>query len=376
MKSIYTTLIFILLYLPLVSQISINNSSFPGEGTVLKKFSLTNTTNVNAGPAGENKLWDYNDLNGGTPSIEKYLQKSMGQYASTFADANVLIVNSNDPGDETYARILNSRIEVVGFSGQNPFFGGDLAISYSKRPMLRRAPMFYETSAFSQGSFNLGFSTDILPDSLLASLPIKPDSIRVSTSTIKNDTIDAWGKLKLKNKEFDVLREKSVVFTSNKLEVKLPLIGWLDVSTLLGGMGGFDGFGNDTTFIYNFFTNTRKDILVSINIDTDNKVFLVEYADIDNTINTFDLSLNSDNLLYPNPVSNIFYFENYSLRSGEYVAKIVDIQGKIIQEQNVHIVEELPLQYDTSALANGNYFLMLNAHLGSQSIRAPFTVQR
>src|SRR5690606_21318241 len=126
----------------------------------------------------------------------------------SFPDANVVIINSLQADGEQYGKILNSRIELVGFGGENPFFGGQTAIAYSKRPQIRRSPMYYETTGYSEGNFGLAFSTDVLPDTLFSMLQVKPDSLRISISSVSHDTIDGWGTLRLKNKEFDVLREK------------------------------------------------------------------------------------------------------------------------------------------------------------------------
>jgi hypothetical protein len=376
MKHILPVFIFIFVLTSLQAQININNTTFPNEGTVLKYFSRNNPTNVLQGPAGENRNWNFNNLSGGQPVVEKYVNVSEGKFNASFPDANILILNSQQTDGEQYGRILNSRIEIVGFGGPNPFFGGEIAIPYKKRPQIRRSPMFYETSAFSEGLFNLTFPASILPDTLLANLPIRPDSLRVTFTSVKNDTIDAWGKIQLKNKEFDVLREKSVIISSNKLEIKIPIIGWFDVSTLFSGgaPGGGPAFGNDTSIVYSYYTNTRKDVLVSISTDNRNQVTSVEYADIDNTINTFDFSANTGNLLYPNPVSERLFFENEQMKPGNYTARLVHMNGSIISESLLIKEENKPFSLDINHLSNGKYFLVLYPEKGVQVFRAGFVV--
>ena len=252
----------------LSAQISINNTSFPGVGTELKYFFVGNPNPaINQGSSGANITYDFSLLTGGSRFSEKYQAVAEGKFKDSFPDANVLLINTMQTGGEQYGKVLNSRIEIVGFGGQNPILGGETAIAYKKRPQIRRSPMYYETTGFSEGTFALAFPSTIIPDTLLNSFPIKPDSLRISISSVNYDTIDGWGKLRLKNKEFEVLREKSVVLTSNILEIKI-FGGWLDVSTFIGnnipGGTGFEGFGKDTTTYYRFYTNTRKDILVTV----------------------------------------------------------------------------------------------------------------
>lgn len=380
MKSIFTLVLVTGMSLSMLGQISINNSTFPSVGTQLGYFSTSNTNNVNPGASGANKTWNFNNLTGGQAYVEKYLNVSEGKFKDSFPDANILLLDSRQTDGEQYGRILNSRIELVGFGGPNPFFGGEIAIKYRKRPQVRRSPMFYETTGFSEGAFNLAFPASILPDTLLSSLPIKPDSLRVSFTSVKNDTIDAWGKILLAGKEFDVLREKSVTITSTKIEIKIPFLGWLDVSTILGGMGGNPGggpsFGADTTTIYNFQTNTRKDILVSMEADNDNNIVLVDYADVNNTISTYDYSLSAHNLLYPNPAYDKVFLENKQLKPGLYTARIVRLDGSIISEFNIQKVTEEPLSLDVSSLSNGQYSLVLYPEKGMEAVVSNFIISR
>ncbi|MBK8548738.1 MAG: hypothetical protein IPL63_15710 [Saprospiraceae bacterium] len=355
-------------------QISINSSSFPTVGTVLKGFTIDNPSGISQGQKGENKVWNFNNISGGTPFVEKYVNPSEGQYAASFPDANLLVKSNRQEENEIYAKSLSSRIELVGFGGENPVLGGEIALPYTKRPQLRRSPMYYETSSFSEGLFGFSLSADSLPDSLFEGAPFQVDSIRISNKTLQYDTIDAWGKVNLKNKEFDVLREKSTVISSVKVEIKVPILGWLDLETLFGG-AGFPGIGSDTTIVYKYFTNTRKDILVSISTTSDNEVIQVEYADVDNTISTSDFSVNENNRISPNPVHDRFFFKNQSLQAGNYTVKILTIDGKMVNENKRYISKDESLMIETGTLVEGLYFLILYPEKGNQIIRSPFVVK-
>lgn len=362
------------------AQISVNNSSFPGVGAELKYFLVSNPNpNINQGAAGADVTYDFNALSGGTRFSEKYQAVGQGKFKDSFPDANILIINSLQAGEQ-YGKVLNSRVEIVGFGGENPILGGETAIAYKKRPQVRRSPMYYETTGFSEGNFALAFSTAIIPDTLLNSFPIKPDSLRISISSVTYDTIDGWGKLMLKNKEFEVLREKSVVFGTNTIEVKLPFVGWLDVSTIIGnnipGGTGFEGFGKDTTTYYRFYTNTRKDVLVTIETDNRNRVNSIEYADVNATSTQEADVLNATNVVFPNPVNDMVTLRNPVLTPGHYQVSVLDMDGKIIERsiQSISVVGEI--SSEVSHLKTGMYFLVIDAENMAFTLNAPFVISR
>lgn len=365
----------------LTGQISINNTSFPGVGSEFKYFFVGNPNPaINQGNSGANITYDFNALTGGTRFTEKYQAVAQGKFKDSFPDANVLLINTMQNGGEQYGKILNSRIEIVGFGGQNPILGGETAIAYKKRPQIRRSPMYYETTGFSEGTFALAFPSTIIPDTLLNSFPIKPDSLRISISSVSYDTIDGWGNLKLKNKEFEVLREKSVVFTTNTLEIKLPFVGWLDVSAIIGnnipGGTGFEGFGKDTTTYYRFYTNTRKDILVTVETNNANEVNSIEYADVAGTSATQEEILNAASVVFPNPAQDLVTLRNPAITPGKYHLSILNADGKILEKSQQINNTYGELSLSMANMSTGYYILVVNKDNQMLTLRAPIVISR
>ena len=61
------------------------------------------------------------------------------------------------------------------------------------------------------------FRIDIIPDTLLAGLPIRPDSLRIRFVTTRQDKVDAFGKIKIPGSgEIDCLRERRYEITGDK----------------------------------------------------------------------------------------------------------------------------------------------------------------
>ena len=366
MKSLLTLVLIANVWFTISAQISVTNATFPRVGDVLRYLVLEESPNINVGTPGENQTWNFNNLTGGTINNESYLDKSEGTKQAEFPAANLLIKYTGNPS-EFYANALNNRIELVGFSGPDPLFGGEILINYNKRPQLRRSPMFYETTSRSEGEFRIQLSSSVIPDTILSQLPIRPDSIRIQINSVSNDTIDAWGKLNLSNKTYDVLREKSYAISETKVFLKIPFLGWIDLGMILGGGGlpeGIDGFlGADTTITYNFYTNTIKEILVSVDTDNNGNILGATYANT-STVSTQDEKLISSVKTYPNPASDFIIIEWKDGVKETVRINLVDVSGKIVKSG---LFEPSPvMQLDVSNLARGSYLLRIENLTGRE----------
>ncbi len=357
------------------AQIVVNNSSFPKVGDQLRTYTTDQVENIGIGEAGDNKLYDFSSLSGGELVVQRWVDKSTGKNQALFPDANALIKIDSSEG-ELYAKILSSRIELVGFTSDEFIFASDLAINYKTRPIYRRSPMFYETNSRSEGSFFIAFSAAIIPDSLLASLPIKPDSIRLTFNEITVDTIDGWGKVKLQGKTFDVLREKAISISENKLELKLPFLGWIDLSTIFGGGGGGPvGPLMDTTYLYNYYTNTKKEILVSVSLDADQNPESATYADLQtSSLNEIDFS--GTFTIFPNPADQFTKCSVTGLTDSEYSLKITGMDGRVWTENAIKNLETFEGLINLQDVPKGIYVASLQNKLGQILAAQTFSIVR
>lgn len=357
------------------AQIVVNNASFPKVGDQLRTYTTDQVENVRIGDAGENKIYDFNNLSGGQLVVQRWMDKSTGKNQALFPDANVVVKVDSSEG-ELYAKILSSRIELVGFTSDEFIFASDLAINYKTRPIFRRSPMFYETNSRSEGSFFIAFSAAIIPDSLLASLPIKPDSIRLTFKEVTVDTIDGWGKVKLQGKTFDVLREKAISISENKLELKLPFLGWIDLSTIFGGGGGGPvGPLMDTTYLYNYYTNTKKEILVSVSMDAEQNPESVTYADLQ-TSNLNEVSFSGTFNVFPNPADQFTKMSATGLTEAEYTLKITGVDGRIWVEYPIKNQETFESHINLQDYPKGIYVATLQNKNGQMLAAQTFSIVR
>lgn len=356
MKFLNTFFLFILSVTLVSSQITVTNTTFPAIGDTLKTRITSNPSSpVNVGSTNGPQTWNFNFLNsGGFISNEIYVSPSLGTQSAAFPDANLMILSEDE--QEQYLKVSPTKLEALGFGGENGFLPTNLAIKYAEKPVLRVAPLNFITTNNSSGKFNVDIGTDLLPDSLLAGLPI--DSIRIQFSGTTSGLVDAYGSLLIQNKTFEVLREKSTVTTQTDLFVKIPFLGWQNAANfgveIPGGFGEF--FGVDTSIVYNFYTNTIKEILVSVEHNAANEFQSVSFADVGGIISSSnDISLNHSMNLYPNPATQFINIETKDWKEGLYFLTITDMSGRVVFFENTKLAVNDKKQISTNGLSTGQY---------------------
>jgi hypothetical protein len=331
MQKIFFLCFTVLLFGKSYTQITVTNTTFPILGDTLKTVVNNNFKGtLNMGNVAGPQVWDFSMLNSGTKQNEIFLNPSKGKDASAFPDATMLLIAGTQ---EQYLKSSPTKIEVLGYGGQNPIFGVPLVVKFTKRPVYRAAPLNFITSTTSTSEFKVDLSTNIIPDTLLAGLPLKPDSLRILFTNTSKGLFDGFGSLKMQNKTYDVLREKSESISETKLLVKVFGI-WLDPSTLFGGNlpGGIGGFlGKDTTITYNFYSNQKKEILVSADYNTRNLLQSVTFADLGGiTSATSEVNIAPQMSVYPNPADQVIHIAGIAGKDSKYLISIADLTGRIV----------------------------------------------
>jgi hypothetical protein len=362
MKNVMYALVVLMMFPSLASaQITITNSTFPVAGDILKYVNKGQlSTPLNIGNVGGPQTWDFSQLNSGSRSNDTIKVASAGPEFASFPDAELLLTSF---GQNQYIDVKTGKMSLIGAGGNNGFFPIPLKISYSSAPTYRRAPITFIQTANSTGKFNLDLAGDIIPDSLATTLPITVDSLRIQFISEETSVVDAFGTVNMQNKSVPVLREKVQSITDIKLFVKVPFVNWIDASVLIsqigGNAGGFgDLLGRDTSIIYNFYSATHKEILVSIDYDLDSTYNSVTFADIGGIISsTKNARLDiTDMSAFPNPSQNIVNLSATNMTSGNYLLIITDMQGKVVSFKPTNIYDkEWQDQIDISQWPIGAY---------------------
>ncbi|HXR81227.1 MAG TPA: T9SS type A sorting domain-containing protein, partial [Saprospiraceae bacterium] len=206
-------------------------------------------------------------------------------------------------------------------------------------------------------SFNLAIAVADLPSGILDSLGVPTglfDSIRIRLTIDRTDFVDAFGTCAIPGGTYDVLRVKRTDYQDMHLEIHIPFLGWQDVTDLLGAAG----FGADTTITYNFLSNTAKEPIAVLTMDTTGvNVVQVDYKDNGIQIAVEPVIQNQMELIIsPNPVSNTATFTLKNIEPGQYTLHLVNMNGQRVWSKEINSVSE---QVSLEKLSSGIYLYQL-----------------
>jgi len=346
------------------SQITLNTSYFPVIGDSLKIATASNPRSVQNGQPGANGNWDFSNLTASSINISVAQSPSQSSNAAEFPGATFITKtrNANNPTQSTdnFFKTSTNKVELMGFAGQAPVqLPVNVTARYNPLNVERRAPLKFFDVNTSSSALNIAFPSSILPDSLFNGVPFKPDSIRVSFTSDRTEIIDAWGKMKIPNGTFDVLREKRIDKTNTKIEVKVPFLGWVDLSALTGGGGG--GFGNftglDTTVTYHYWTNNVKEPIALVTVDPVNNdsILRIQFKAINIKVGTEELQVDWTWNVYPNPCLSDCRIDLTNLPKGNYTLDLYDFSGKLYRQYTMQDTD----RYSIDKPQKGVYFLVL-----------------
>ena len=364
--SIYAVL-FILISIKTTAQMTLTDAYFPSANdslqTAISLSQYTRTLRLTAASSTAQR-WDYSYLraaaNSTAKTTERYLAATDTALLSQFPTAKLV----RDIGGGQLAAYTKTatRFELLGY--KNIDFGGILrlpVIAKFLQPVLeRRAPMAFNTTNRNQSSFVVAISSNIIPDTLLSTLPIRPDSIRVRFQTDRQDKTDAYGTLLIPGGSYEVLRERRYEVTDTKIEAKINPLPWLDVTSLI--LTGTQR-PRDTTIRYYFWSNSAKEPIAVLTTDDKDSITLAQYkylkinTSVENAAYTEGVA---SLIISPNPMTTEAVFDiKIESSSASCSLAIVDNLGQIILQKNLKIGKEQRVQVDISSLANGIYWARL-----------------
>jgi Secretion system C-terminal sorting domain len=366
---------FILLVFCLTScfgQITISNNYFPNSGDSLVTANATGQTVRNilistATTTAQN--WDYSFLRAITPTnrnVDRFRALNPvtdSAILKEFPTATTVI--SDTTGQIVVYRSSATRFDLLGFFNANL---GILPIGirpkFDPPSLQRRAPLTFNSTNNNKTGFNVAFSTDIIPDTILALLPVRPDSMRIRFVTNRQDKVDAFGKIRIPGSAaIDCLRERRYEITETRIDAKsnsFPI--WIDITTLIP-TGNFRT--KDTTLVFHFWSDLYKEPLLTIRANNDSTATSATYKWLQINTPTSDPLSKTTAVLYPNPTKNAINAHFEGLNEGNYLLTVVDNLGRIVFNQNIkNMSSTVSLRIETNRWAAGLYFLNLYSETG------------
>ncbi len=350
-------------------QITISNNYFPNAGDSLVTANATGQTirNIVISKATTTaQSWDYSFLRAITPTtrnVDRF--RALNPVADSailkeFPSATTVI--SDTTGQIAVYRRSATRFDLLGFFNANL---GILPIGIRPKfdpPSLeRRAPLTFNSTNNNKTGFNIVFSTNIIPDTILALLPVRPDSLRIRFVTNRQDKVDAFGKIRIPGSaDLDCLRERRYEITETHIDAKsnsFPI--WIDITTLIP-TGNFKT--KDTTLVFHFWSDLYKEPLLTIRANNDSMATSATYKWLPINTLTFETINNIAAVLYPNPTKDAVNVRLQGLMPENYTLNVVDYAGRIVFTQKIsQPTDNIHLRINTNQWTTGVYFLNVYA---------------
>lgn len=365
-------------------QITISNNYFPNTGDSLVTANATVQTvrNVRISTSTTTaQSWDYSFLRARTAttrSIQRF--RSLNPVTDTavlreFPTATTVI--SDSTGQIAVYRRSSTRFDLLGFSNAN--FG---ILPVSLHPVFvppsleRRAPLTFNSTNNNRTGFSLPFSSDIIPDTFLALLPIRPDSLRIRFVTNRQDRVDAFGKIRIPGSgNLDCLRERRYEITEMRIDAKtnaLPI--WIDITSLIPTTTFRT---RDTTLVFHFWSDLYKEPLLTIRADNDSTPISAVYKWLPINTPTVETNNQISAILFPNPAKEAVFVQLEGLVSENYLVNIVDYSGRVVFSKKIkNATDKMQLRIETNLWADGLYFLGVYTEGGEIVSQKPFVIDR
>jgi hypothetical protein len=349
------------------AQITVTSSTFPATGDVLHYVEAANPNVATTlfTPPGANQSWDLSALTPASTFEVSYRPAAEGIFNADFPGATMVVSKG---ADEYYNTSSATKFEGLGHAS-NSIGGLPLNAIYKNQPLLaeRHAPLnFFDI--YQQSSNNLLiWAYSEIPNGAF-SLPAVPDSVRFRINKQVIETVDAWGTLRLPGpvpqSEFPVLRLKRTTYLEQRIDAKIPPLGWLDVTDNVVQNGSTWGplFGVDTVVTHHYFNDLSKEEIAVLTFNNaQNAVLSVVYKEVAASTSVAETQrAHLPSLqVYPNPAVSTVSISCTDAPSGVYTVKLFSGLGMVVQESKHLLVENGVIQVALPAGVEGLYFCRL-----------------
>jgi hypothetical protein len=353
------------------AQITLTTDYFPMAGDTLR-FSVADsasTVGVDLLSPGPDRNWDFGTL---VPRFNFTEPVESTQGDSLFPSADVRI--RTNVVNLSYYQITETSFDLVGVRGRLDIFPDfELVTPVSPQRPVRRAPLNYEDTFMTQTANSVVLSPDSLPQTILILLGDAisgVDSIRITTISIRDDEIDAYGNLTVNGTAYDVLREKRTETINTRIAFKTGVLPFVDVTavvqTVSGELGQFLGEQEPTT-TYIFWSDGSVDPIATVEVDQETQAATsVSYKRTGTTSSTTGPSGRKATIaVYPNPAQQRATFEIEGLTGGGHTLHLISMTGqKVFTRHFQPLGDQTRINVDVSQLPRGIYLYSLRNDRG------------
>lgn len=320
MKKISTIILISFLSWTLNAQITVNAYDLNLGDVVLQAVDNNFQTDLLA--PGEDLMWDFSGIHGQRTDTLIPIDPATTNHASSFPESNLAF---GTPELALYMSLNSEAFANLGAAGMIDSLGMDLELVYSTPDTAIRFPINYENTSNTMG---WGRSETVTFGEYTG---------KISRSTHRIQTCDAWGTLTTPISSYEVLRVQEQVITIDSVFVVVVIVG----NEILIPIDSLNQY--DTLYNYNFYSNdpTIKFPLVEVNYDpSDNSIIEAKWLTFIDA-STPGLTINNRVSIFPNPSSD---FINITTDTPLKRVHIYDLNGKLLKssKQNNISVSDFP----------------------------------
>lgn len=351
---IFTTLIT---SFGLTGQITITNATFPVAGDSLKTATDFTPAGIVMTPPGGPQTWNFSTLNPDTRQVDLFQPASAGSASANFPGADLVV--GGDVGAETYYDVNATTFSLLGISGAGLSAGFPVQadLIYNPPLVIHEAPLnFFDNDSYTSNA-TIALPTSAIPGAIFDSLGIPTglfDSIRLRITVQSLRLVDGFGTLAIPGGTYDVLRQKQTDYTTTGVDVH-TFIGWVDIGTFLGGATLFPP---DTTITFNFLSNTTKEPIAIVTVDS-TETNAVQAVYKDNGIQSAVYPVTGETnaiVVYPNPATDQITIDIDHNLPGNYSFRLFDLNGqRVLDNKPSSNLEEVSIQ----SLSPGLYIIQV-----------------
>lgn len=357
------------------SQITVDASTFPrpGDSLIICSDNLPVAIDL-IGPGGPHN-WNFSNLQ--APFARRILiqDPEEGNASDLFPEATFTAEVPQLEG-QGYFQVSSNRLELLGVSG--PSIEGlslDLNLRYNEPAVEKWAPLNYRDNRDHSFSFSVAVAFEVIAPLFSDTLPIQPDSVRITLDIDRNYEVDAWGSVLLPDASYPVLREKRTEVRRPTLEALLPVVGWVSLNSNLLPETFAEA---DTAIAYHFFNDEAKEpIAVVYTDDSGTNPILIEYKSNGVITNVQDQTQTQPGVVaYPNPAITQIRFDFSDLKPDTYTLKIYNVLGQPLWKKTYFLDQDRTEKVSLTRFKRGTYLYSLEDSTGKVITARRFIIIR
>jgi len=333
MRKLLLSFLLLSLAITTFAQITVtNNDIAPAGTTIYQGFNDISFGDIVPGDFGPDRTWDFTDATASSIDTINFILPSSTPFGSVFPNANFAFFSTDIEGANIYAYMIRNDdiFSNIGYAVETEEFGN--VYNYvAPEDIIINFPMEYENS----------YNELVTNDMKIPSPMPGYDSIRTKSTIVKETIIDAWGSLSIPLGTYNALRQR---VDEEQTDSTFMMATGSGVWTFL------DAFTENTT-TYSWWSDDVSVGFVLFSIDID------EFGDVESIsfYNGSHVGLSETAIVetnvFPNPASDMLYFEFDKVIDGELV--LMNQLGQVVSKDIIK--NQSDLQIDISQLPAGIY---------------------